>query len=118
MDILEYVILFYTSAPAIWKGFSPSPDRLAKATKWEHVENERVIKVKNGTYRKAVFDGIFLIDTKHPSITSKNTDLVCYVYCLWYGHKLNSRGIEIKYQQGCGEIIENYDGLVISNLSK
>jgi hypothetical protein len=53
---------FYFKADKIVPGLVPSTDELAKPTKWESVTDATVLSIKSGTYRNAVFDGLFLLD--------------------------------------------------------
>ena len=92
---------------------------LAKPTSWQTVSNATVLKVLKGTYRNAVFEGVFLVDevetSKHKD--SKDGWSIAIVYCLWFGTRLKTRGIELKYQAEGSELIANYSGEVVSNLS-
>ncbi len=98
---------------------APDTEPRAKPTGWQTVSNSTVLKVQKGTYRNAVFSGIFLVDEVE---TSKHKDTkdgwsVAIVYCLWFGTRLKTRGIELKYQAEGSELVKNYTGEVVSNLS-
>ena len=112
-------MLFYTSAPLMSSSLEPKTEPLAKPTKWQTVSNVTVLKVQKGTYRKAVFSGIYLIDevatAKHKD--SKDGWSIAIVYCLWFGTRLKTRGIELKYQAEGSELVKNYTGEIVSNLS-
>ena len=112
-------MLFYTSAPLMSGSLAPDTSPLAKPTKWEIVKNKTVLEIKIGTYRSAVFDGIFVVDELE---TSKSRDLndgwsMAIVYCLWFGTRLKTRGIKLKYQSSGAELIHGYTGHVVTNLS-
>jgi hypothetical protein len=109
--------LFYTQAPLMYGVPNLSP--LAKPTNWQAVKGANVLKVKTGTYRNAVFEGVFLIDEAESEKHSKTVDgwSVAIVYCLWFGTRLKTRGIELKYQSDTSERISNYTGEVVANLS-
>ncbi len=98
---------------------APDTEPRAKPTGWQTVTNSTVLKVQKGTYRNAVFSGVFLVDEVE---TSKHKDTkdgwsVAIVYCLWFGTRLKTRGIELKYQAEGSELVKNYTGEVVSNLS-
>ena len=112
-------MLFYTSAPLMPSSLAPDTEPLAKPTGWQTVSNATVLKVQKGTYRNAVFEGVFLFDesetAKHKD--SKDGWSIAIVYCLWFGTRLKTRGIELKYQSDSSEFVKNYTGEVVSNLS-
>lgn len=112
-------MLFFTSAPLMNRSLARDTEPLAKPTVWQTVSNATVIKVQKGTYRNAVFSGVFLVDevetSKHKD--SKDGWSIAIVYCLWFGTRLKTRGIELKYQAEGSELIANYTGEVVSNLS-
>ena len=112
-------MLFFTSAPLMNSSLAPKTEPLAKPTRWQTVSNATVLKVQTGTYRKAVFSGVYLIDeiatAKHKD--SKDGWSIAIVYCLWFGTRLKTRGIELKYQAESSELIKGYTGEVVSNLS-
>ncbi len=112
-------MLFFTSAPIMNRSLAPDTEPLAKPTGWQTVSNATVLRVQKGTYRNAVFSGVFLVDevetSKHKD--SKNGWSVAIVYCLWFGTRLKTRGIELKYQAEGSELVKNYTGEVVSNLS-
>ncbi|MDB0048059.1 hypothetical protein N9F12_01300 [Burkholderiaceae bacterium] len=111
---------FYFQADEIVPGSVPPTDELAKPTKWESVTDATVLSIKTGTYRNAVFEGVFLLDE---DATAKQKDSedgwkIAIVYCLWFEKRLLTRGIELKYQAEGSEILRNYSGEVVSNLSR
>ena len=113
-------MLFFTSAPLMSSSLVPDTEPLAKPTSWQTVSNATVLKVLKGTYRNAVFEGVFLVDevetSKHKD--SKDGWSIAIVYCLWFGTRLKTRGIELKYQAEGSELVKGYSGEVVSNLSK
>jgi hypothetical protein len=112
-------MLFFTNAPLMNSSLAPDTEPLAKPTSWQSVSNATVIKVQKATYRNAVFSGVFLVDEVETEKHQKLKDgwSVAIVYCLWFGTRLKTRGIELKYQAEGSELIKNYTGEVISNLS-
>lgn len=111
--------LFYNQAPLMSDSLAPDSEPLAKPTRWLPVSNATVLKVNKATYRNAVFAGTFLIDEIETSKKKQLSDgwTVAVVYCLWFGTRLKTRGILLKYQSENSELIRNYTGEVVSNLS-
>jgi hypothetical protein len=111
--------LFYTQAPVMDDALTPHHSQLAKPTQWQTVSSVKVIKIQKGTYRNAVFNGVFLIDEVETAKHKETKDgwSVAIVYCLWFGTRLKTRGVELKYQAEGSELISNYTGEVVSNLS-
>lgn len=112
-------ILFYSQAPVMDDALTPHLSQLAKPTSWQTVSNAIVLKVEKGSYRNAVFSGVFLIDEVE---TAKHKDSIdgwsiAIVYCLWFGARLKTRGIALKYQAESSELTKGYTGEVVSNLS-
>ncbi len=111
--------LFYSQAPVMSSSVTPKTESLAKPTSWQTVSNTTVLKVQKGTYRSAIFSGVFLVDeaetSKHKD--SKDGWSIAIVYCLWFGARLKTRGIELKYQAEGSELVKNYTGEIVSNLS-
>ena len=112
-------MLFFTSAPLMSSSLAPDTEPLAKPSSWQTVSDATVLKVLKGTYRNAVFEGVFLVDevetSKHKD--SKGGWSIAIVYCLWFGTRLKTRGIELKYQAEGSEFVKNYTGEIVSNLS-
>ena len=110
---------FYLNAPLTSAVSAPDTDAHAKPTRWVTVSNAAVLKVKKAAYRNAVFEGTFLLDKAETEkyTSTKEGWHVAIVYCLWFGGRLQTRGIELKYQAEGSEVIENYSGEVVSNLS-
>lgn len=112
-------VSFYSQAPVMDEALTPHLSQLAKPTSWQTVSNATVLKVQKGTYRNAVFDGVFLVDevetAKHKD--SKDGWSIAIVYCLWFGTRLKTRGVELKYQSEGSELVKGYSGEVVSNLS-
>ena len=98
---------------------APDTEPRAKPTSWQTVSNATVLKVQKGTYRNAIFSGVFLVDEVETSKHKETKDgwSVAIVYCLWFGTRLKTRGIELKYQADSSEFVKNYTGEVVSNLS-
>jgi hypothetical protein len=101
------------------ESLAPDSEPLAKPANWQLVSNATVLIFKNGTYRNAVFAGTFLIDEIETSKQKQFKDgwALAVVYCLWFGTRLKTRGILLKYQSENSELVRNYTGEVVSNLS-
>ena len=112
-------ILFYTQAPFMDDALTPHHSHLAKPTSWQTVSNATVLNVQKGTYRNAVFSGVFLVDevetAKHKD--SKDGWSIAIVYCLWFGTRLKTRGVQLKYQVEGSELLRDYSGEVVTNIS-
>ena len=112
-------MLFFTSAPLMSSSLAPDTEPLAKPTSWQTVSDATVLKVVKGTYRNAVFEGVFLVDEVETSRHKDSKDgwSIAIVFCLWFGTRLKTRGIELKYQAEGSEFVKNYTGEIVSNLS-
>jgi len=111
--------LFHSQAPVMAKSLAPDTEPRAKPTGWQNVTNATVLKVENGTYRNAVFGGVFLVDEVKTAKYKYSKDgwSIAIVYCLWFGTRLKTRGFELKYQAEGSEWMTNYTDKVVSNLS-
>ena len=108
---------FYFSAPLWDDDNCPHTSEQAKPTNWHSVTNATVMKITNGTYRDAVFDGVFVLDEKANISTDNAGQNKGIFFCRWFGHRLQTRGIEIKFNPATAETIKGYTGDVVSNLS-
>jgi hypothetical protein len=109
---------FYFQSPVWDKTKCPMTAPVAKPTASHTVHGARVIKTTGGMYRNAMFEGTFLLGkaVKQPIATEGKVRLE--TYCCWFGHRLKrSVGIKIQFDLAKSEIIDNFDGEVISNLS-
>jgi len=107
---------FYQSAP-VMKG-KPNTEKRAKPQRKTHVTNATVLKVETATYRSAVFSGTFLLDEELTEKLKKNKDgwVTAIVFCLWYGSRLKTRGIEIKYKHETAKKEPNFTGDVDADI--
>ncbi len=107
-------LLFFTEAPLMSSSLAPDTEPLAKPTGWQTVSNATVLKVQKGTYRNAVFDGVFLVDEVETAKYKDSKDgwSIAIVYCLWFRTRLKTRGIELKYPAESSELIKGYSGEV------
>jgi hypothetical protein len=105
-----------TSYPDWVKGVTLHTHKDAKPSRTRFVRNVPVIRVTGATYRGcAPIDGVFeLVDRQEHWLKGE----CCYeVYCAWFGVKPYTVFPRIIVNpKGC-EIVENYTGEVIDNLS-
>lgn len=102
----------------IWdKTKCPDLSKLAKVKGTVHLQNVRVIKVRNATYRGAVFNGTFhLSNAVKLPIGDSGTKRV-EVYCGWFGHRLKTRGLKFQIDLSTSVIDDNFSGDVDNNLA-
>ena len=110
---------FYAEAVIMTSAAAPHTEPRARPTRWELVKNVTVLKVQHGSYRNSILEGAFLIDqeasVKYGPVTGKAA--IAIVYCLWFDTRLKSRGIELGYQVDGSELIEKFQGQVVTNIS-
>jgi hypothetical protein len=110
---------FYAEAVIMTSAAAPHTEPRARPTRWELVKNVTVLKVQHGSYRNSVLEGAFLIDqeasVKYGPVTGKTA--IAIVYCLWFDTRLKTRGIELEYQVDGSELLENFQGQVVTNIS-
>lgn len=109
---------FYYSANVWDQKLCPSTSKSAKPTCWSNVSNATVVKIVDGKYRTAVFSGIFVLDETMPISIDKRGWTTGIFFCRWFEHRLQSRGIKIKFNSSNYEIIKGYSGEVVSNLAR
>ena len=102
----------------IWdKTKCPDLSKLAKVKGTVHLQNVRVIKVRNATYRGTVFNGTFhLSNAVKLPIGDSGTKRV-EVYCGWFGHRLKTRGLKFQIDLSTAVIDDNFSGDVDNNLA-
>lgn len=117
MDCIPH---FYAEAPAWEAGPPPRIDKKAKAADCVEVHHQRVVHVQRGYYREATLEGTFLLASNAEMETSpKDASLQSIeVYCLWHGHRLETRGPKIKVEPGKAVVDERYSGPVVRNLAR
>ena len=82
-----------------------------------HLQNVRVIKVKNATYRNAVFNGTFHLSNAVKLPILKTGIQRVEVYCGWFGHRLKTRGLKFQIDLSTAVIDDNFSGDVDNNLA-
>jgi len=110
---------FYAVAPLMTNTLAPNAEHRARPTRWELVKNSTVLKIRRGSYRNSALEGAFLLDqeasVKYGPVTGEKA--IAIVYCLWFDTRLKTRGIELEYQVDGSELIENFQGQVVTNIS-
>lgn len=117
---LDCIPHFYAEAP-VWKTGQPvCTDKKAKSADWVEVHHQRVVHVQRGYYREAILEGTFLLASNaEMETTRKDAPLQSIeVYCLWHGHRLETRGPKIKVEPGKAVVDEHYSGPVVRNLAR
>jgi len=109
---------FYLKAPKWNDKKCPHTSKVAEPVKWRTVKDATVIKVTNATYRKAEFDGVFLVVNGNSIKESKSGKGKKKVFCLWYGHQIKTDFPELTLDIATTELIENYKGKVVIDLAE
>ena len=107
----------YFERPLWDKKTCPDLSILAKVKDSVHLQNVRVITVKNATYRNAVFDGTFHLSNTVKLPIGKTGIQRIEVYCGWFGHRLKTRGLKFQIDLSTSLIHDNFTGNVDNNLA-
>ena len=114
---------FYLALPIMTSDTAPNLCTLAKPVAEMDVENATVLHISKGSYRDATFgDQYFLLDqaeTAKYSPTAKSKPGWCeaIVYCGWFGTRLKTRGIALRYQIEGSEVHHNKSCSVVTNIA-
>ena len=111
--------LFYSQAQVFDAERTPRISNLAQPARWQDVSGQAVLKISNGTYRNAAFGGNFLLDVEATRKCQPAGDgwASAVVYCLWFGRRLKTRGLMIKYEVAGSRVIQSYSGQVVIDLA-
>ena len=109
---------FYNKAPFA-DASTPNVSPFAKPSARVVASNITVLKVEKAMFKDAQFRGVFWLDEEK---TAENKTIVAgwsiaIVNCLWFGTRLETRGIELKYKEEGSEVLYNYYGEIVSNIS-
>ena len=107
----------YFERPLWDKKNCPDLSKLAKVKGMVHLQNVRVIKVKNATYRNAAFNGTFHLSNAVKLPILKTGIQRVEVYCGWFGHRLKTRGLKFQIDLSTAVIDDNFSGEVDNNLA-
>jgi hypothetical protein len=108
---------FYLKAPKWHAKKCPNATKDATPVKWRSVKDATVIKVTKAKYRGSEFDGIFLVVNGNSIKESKSGKGKKKVFCLWYGHQIQTDFPELTLDISTTELIENYKGKVVTDLA-
>ena len=109
---------FYLKAPKWHAKKCPNATKDATPVKWRSVKDATVIKVTKAKYRGSEFDGIFLVVNGNSIKESKSGKGKKKVFCLWYGHQIQTDFPELTIDIATTEVIDNYKGKVVIDLSE
>jgi hypothetical protein len=102
--------------PTWHQGVTPNTEPNAVATGWRDVEDVPAIRVRGATYRDSQpLDGVFELVRLRPQKVNRESRYE--VYCAWFGVKPRRTFPRIAVKTGGFEIIRNYSGEVIDNIS-
>ena len=108
---------FYLKAPKWHAKKCPNATKDATPVKWRSVKDATVIKVTKAKYRGSEFDGIFLVVNGNSIKESKLGKGKKKVFCLWYGHQIQTDFPELTLDISTTELIESYKGKVVTDLA-
>ncbi|MDD2546972.1 MAG: hypothetical protein PHI55_11940 [Burkholderiaceae bacterium] len=115
---LKFFPHFYSEAPINKKAGIPPTDRHAKPVGEIQVSRKRVIHVQKAFHRAAHFSGTFLLTEQAAGEMPNAGEHLVEVYCLWFGHRLQTRGPIIKVNMGSATIDNDYSGMVVRNIER
>jgi hypothetical protein len=99
-----------------WRPDTPKTDSNAKGTEIRKVSGFPAIRVHGATYRGSQpIDGVFELVSSVPQLI--NGEERYEVYCSWFGVKPRTMFPRISVSAGAYELISNYSGDVIDNIS-
>jgi hypothetical protein len=108
----------YLSAPVWDDERCANTDSRAVPLDVEVVRGRRAIHVVNATYRRAVFNGTFLLSDSVALPLPKEGKRRVMVECCWYGHRLIEDEPLFLIDLGTAVVYEYYDGPVTANLGQ
>jgi hypothetical protein len=100
------------------KRFCKSTCKNAAPKETKDVVNARVIDAKFVNYRDSVFSGKFLLADKVSKELPNNGWHKVEVYCLWFGHRLKTRGIKLTIDMSNATVDNKFTGKVVANISQ
>lgn len=114
---------FYLALEIMTPDTAPELNDMAKPVKLQAVANAVVLRVSKASYRRATFgDQFFLLDPIETAKYKPSTKLevgwaVAIVFCGWFGTRLKTRGIALKYQTDGSEVLSDWSGDVVSDIA-
>lgn len=82
------------------------------------VENMVVIDAPHATYRNAHFGGTFIVAKPESAPTAGDGWHEVEVYCLWFGHRLKTRGLMFKVDMSKARVRKAKSCDVVFNIAK
>jgi hypothetical protein len=112
----------YFKAP-IWdksvsKKLCPDTSKIAKPVRWLKANDELVIEAPEVMYRSAHFSGTFILVEGKQLPLPKNGWCVVEVYCLWFGHRLKTRGPRFKINMSKAKVRKANGCEVVINIAQ
>ena len=108
---------FYLKAPKWNEKKCPNTTKVAEPVKYRTVKDATVIKIVDAKYRGSEFSGVFLVVNGRYIKESKTGKGKKKVFCLWFGHQIDTDYPELTFDISNSEVIENYSGKVAINLA-
>lgn len=114
---------FYLAYPIMTPDTAPDTSIKAKPDDWNQVENATLLYVSKAWYRRATFgEEYFLLDPVETAKYKPNSKLkegwdVAIVFCGWFGTRLSTRGIALRYQVERSAILTDTSKRVVTNIA-
>lgn len=114
---------FYLNLEIMTTDTAPSKSVLAKPVGSIEVRDALVLHIARASYRNATFGGeYFLLDPLETAAYKPTSKLkegwdVGIIFCGWFGTRLRTRGIALKYQIEGSQILHGWNGSVVSNIA-
>lgn len=109
---------FYFSAP-VWNEQHQAPNTIkhARAVQPKSGRGAKVIVITEAKYRGATLSGTFVLGDKNELPLPRKDWHTVEIYCCWFGLRLKTRGLHFKVNMSSAEVIDDYAGLVASNIT-
>ena len=114
---------FYLALPIMKRETAPYLSTLAKPVAEMDVEDATVLYISKGSYRNATFGNrYFLLDQQktaeyEPIVKSIPGWTEAIVYCGWFGTRLKTRGIALRYEIEGSEVHHNKSCRVVVDIA-
>jgi len=105
---------------AVWDKTNPkSPpgtSKRARTLSSLKVKKKDVILAPHVRYRSSDFGGTFVLADGVAETLPKKGWAVVEVYCLWFGHRLKTRGLNFKVDMSKARVERGFTGEVVFNI--
>jgi hypothetical protein len=114
---------FYLALPIMTPDTAPDLSIKAKPDDWKQFDNATLLYVSKAWYRRATFGGeYFILDPVETAKYKPNSKLkegwdVAIVFCGWFGTRLSTRGIALRYQVEGSAILTDTSKRVVTNIA-